>query len=65
MNDKKGWNIMAEEIQKDPHFAGKFIKEKLIQIAKESSQAGISVDEFEALVLALTDELDFTDIMNG
>lgn len=56
---------MAEEIQKDPHFAGKFIKEKLIQAAKESAQVGISADEFEALVLALTDELDFTDIMNG
>lgn len=56
---------MAEEIQKDPHLAGKFIKDKLIQIAKESAQKGISADEFEALVITLTDELDFTNIMNG
>lgn len=56
---------MTDDAHKDPHFARKFVEGKLIQIAKESADAGISADVFEALIIALTDELDFKDIVKN
>lgn len=55
---------MIDDRQKDPHFAKKFVERKLIQIAKEAAEVGIAADIFEALVIDLTDELDFQDIVN-
>ncbi|CAI3940271.1 unnamed protein product [Commensalibacter communis] len=56
---------MAEDIHTDPHFAKKFVKAKLIQIAKDAAIAGIPADVFEALIIALADELDFKDIVKN
>ncbi|CAI3942424.1 MULTISPECIES: hypothetical protein [Commensalibacter] len=56
---------MTEDTQKDPYFAKKFVEAKLIQIAKEAAGVGISADVFEALIIALTDELDFKDIVKN
>ncbi|MDI2112766.1 hypothetical protein [Commensalibacter nepenthis] len=56
---------MDDDIHKDPHFAKKFIKAKLIQVAKDAAIAGISADVFEALIIALADELDFKDIVKN
>lgn len=55
---------MIDNTKKDPHFAKKFIESRLIQIAKEAAEAGIPPDLFEALVISLTDDLDFQDIVN-
>lgn len=55
---------MTNDIRKDHKFAKQFVENKLIQIAKEAAEAGIAMDVFEALMIALTDELDFTDIVS-
>ncbi|MDI2091273.1 hypothetical protein [Commensalibacter oyaizuii] len=53
-----------ENIRKQPGFERDFIQDQLSKMAKDAAHAGIPADVFEALVIALAEELDFEKIMS-
>ncbi|WP_338329770.1 hypothetical protein [Commensalibacter sp. Nvir] len=46
----------------DANFAENFVRDRLTLLANQAAEAGLSVDVFEALLIALADELDFKAI---
>lgn len=52
--------MMSNKI--DANFAENFVRDRLTLLASQAAEAGLSVDVFEALLIALADELDFKAI---
>lgn len=53
-------SMMSNKI--DANFAENFVRDRLTLLASQAAEAGLSVDVFEALLIALADELDFKAI---
>lgn len=60
----KGRYKMDKNEKQCGDFEKQFIKDQLIQSAKNAALKGISSEVFEALLISLSDELNFKDIMS-
>lgn len=59
------WDCQAMDDNKKQNtdFEKEFVRDQLIKVARNSAAKGIPADVFEALLITLSDEIDFKAVM--
>lgn len=54
---------MNDDQKQGTDFERQFVRNQLVHVAKHAARIGMKPELFEALLITLSDELDFKDIM--
>ncbi|MBH9973664.1 MULTISPECIES: hypothetical protein [Commensalibacter] len=54
---------MDDNKKQNTDFEKEFVRDQLIKVARNSAAKGIPADVFEALLITLSDEIDFKAVM--